>query len=220
MAVGYEKGVSFGGVHSYRDLRLVLTKSELTPPTPKTYYVDIPGRNGSIDMTEALGGVAFEDRTLKYTFTMKLEKASDWESVYNNVVSSLHGKNMDIVPDGSEGFYTGRITVGGCTGSKMIRQVVVSVRVSPYMMSQNERSVLVQLYETERTISFENAGKPVVPTIETTNDNAKIVFNGTTIIIQKAGKHIIPDIRLAEGVNTMTVSGSGSLTIKWREGVL
>ena len=42
---------------------------ELDPPSPKTTTVDIPGANGSIDLTEALNGdVVYDNRTKKFVF--------------------------------------------------------------------------------------------------------------------------------------------------------
>ena len=42
---------------SYDDFGLIQKSApEVTPPAPKTNYVDVPGANGSIDLSEALTG--------------------------------------------------------------------------------------------------------------------------------------------------------------------
>ena len=60
-------GVTFGTKHSYRDWGLLLkSRPVISPPSPKTVYVDIPGSNGVIDLTESLtGDVKFDNRTIK-----------------------------------------------------------------------------------------------------------------------------------------------------------
>lgn len=49
-------GVSFGNVHSYDDLELILSSFKITPPKPKTYRINIAAADGDIDITEALTG--------------------------------------------------------------------------------------------------------------------------------------------------------------------
>ena len=52
------------------DWGLVLTGQDLTPPAPKTNYVQLDGMSGSLDLTEALTGeVTYSDRTLTMTYT-------------------------------------------------------------------------------------------------------------------------------------------------------
>ena len=65
-----ETGISFGGIHSFYDLNLILSGSEIPPAKPKTTYVDIPGGDGSVDLTEANGEVKYYDRDCKFIFTM------------------------------------------------------------------------------------------------------------------------------------------------------
>ena len=54
--------------HSFRDFGLVLTSQEIGLPAPKTYIVEIEGRNGSLDLSESFGEIKYENRELKFTF--------------------------------------------------------------------------------------------------------------------------------------------------------
>ena len=66
-----DRGISFGNIHSYYDLNLILSKAEIPPAEPKENYIDLPGGNGSLDLTEVHGEVKFKDREgCKFTFTM------------------------------------------------------------------------------------------------------------------------------------------------------
>ena len=217
-----EKGIYFGSIHSFTNLNLILSKVESTPAEPKTDYVDIPGGDGSIDMTEAHGEVKFHDRTLKFTFTMRPNDPLTWEGKQRQVSNALNGRRFEriTIDDDPDYYWTGRVTVVGYAANKKIRQIVVSVRVKPYKMRQDETVSSFTLSSSAKTVSLSNGRKSVVPTITNTSANAVIVFGGKTITLESAGTHRVLDICLTEGTNSMKVSGSGTLTFTYREGAL
>ena len=103
-----ETGVSFNEIHSYRDLNLILSRVEVAPASPKTVYVDIPGADGSLDLSEALGEIKFSDRTLKFTFTMHPGgdlSESAWEAKKTQVSNRLNGLACQITLDKDPGYY-------------------------------------------------------------------------------------------------------------------
>ena len=65
-----ETGVLFNNIHSFYDLDLILSAVEVPPAIPKMVYVDIPGADGSLDLTEAHGEVKYNDRTISMLFTL------------------------------------------------------------------------------------------------------------------------------------------------------
>ena len=52
----FEYGVTIGDKHTFKDWGLICTKIEISDPERKTYYVSIPGRDGDLDLSEALSG--------------------------------------------------------------------------------------------------------------------------------------------------------------------
>ena len=93
------QGVTFGIKHSYEDFGLILSSKEIGLPTPKTESVSVIGRNGDLDLTDALGDdVKFENRKLSFTFSL-LNGARDWTATLSNLSNYLHGKKMRIVMD-------------------------------------------------------------------------------------------------------------------------
>ena len=65
-----EIGVSFDDMHSYTDWGLRLKEVKIGIPEAKTVYVDVPGSDGSLDLTEAQnGGVKYGMRTLELFLT-------------------------------------------------------------------------------------------------------------------------------------------------------
>ena len=217
-----DKGISFGNIHSYYDLNLILSKVEIPPAKPKTTYIDIPGGNGSIDLTEAHGEVKYFDRECKFTFTMNpsgdLSEAA-FEEKKTEVSNALNGRLFEITLDKDDTFYySGRCEVSEYLSNQRIRQFVVTANVKPYKLKQNETILNYTLSEKEQTVTVMNGRMSVVPEITCTG-SAKIKF-GTIEKVLSAGTFKVLDIQFKEGANVLKVSGNGKITFKYREGEL
>lgn len=216
-----ETGILFDDIHSFHDLNLVLSGCDIPPATPKTNYVDIPGADGSVDLTEAHGEVRFNDRDCKITFTMKPDDVMTWEEKKTEISNLLNGKKAKITLDkDADFFYTGRCTVNSYLSSKKLRQIVVTARVSPYKLKHDETVLTYQLSDTPQTIIIQNSRKTVSPYIETSDRGTKVIFGDRTFGLIVAGTHRVLDILLVEGENQLTIFGKGTITFRFREGVL
>lgn len=218
-----ETGIYFGDIHSFHDLNLILSKVEIPPAKPKTNYVDIPGGDGSVDLTEANGEVKYYDRECKFTFTMNpaggLSEAA-FEEKKTKVSNALNGREFKITLDkDNEFYYLGRCEVNEYLSDKRIRQIVVMAKVKPYKFKQNVSVATFALSSTAKTVNINNGRKTVCPSITCSNDNAMIVF-GTTSISLDAGTHKILDIQFTEGNNQLKLSGTGTITFTWQEAEL
>lgn len=210
------KGISFNNYHSYEDLNLVLSKVEIPPATPKTNFVDIPGGDGSVDLTEALGEVKFQDRKCKFTFTAF--PYDDFEVKKKQISNLLNGKKYNITVDKDPGFYwVGRCSVDEYASNKNIHQIVVSATVAPYKLKTNITTVTIPAGE-KVTGTLMNGRKTVVPSIYNT-DAATIVFNGNTYNLNP-GTHIVLDFELVEGANVVTITSTGAVKFTYQEGEL
>ena len=213
------KGIYFGTIHSFYDLNLVLLADgvDIPPPKPKTNYVDIPGGNGSIDLTEAHGKVNYNDRECKFTFAVHPSDRMTFEEKKAQVAGLLNGKQCDIVLDkDQEYYYSGRCAVDDWQQDRNYKKIVISARVAPYKYKINETVVSFTLSATAQTVTLHNGSKPVVPTINCTG-NATIVFNNVTLKTN-GGTTKILDMCLSNGDNQVTISGNGTITFTYREG--
>ena len=63
-------GVTLGGKHTYRDWGLLpKTRPTIAPPKVRTNYVDVPGLDGALDLSEALTGrVGYQTRDFSAEF--------------------------------------------------------------------------------------------------------------------------------------------------------
>ena len=221
-----ETGVLFDDIHSFRDLNLVLAPFVLPPAKPKTDYIDVPGRDGSIDATEATGKVTYKDREFSFTFTVFPEDTLTFEERQTVVSNALNGKRCKITLDKDPDYYLeGRCTVEKHFANKKLRQIVVGVRCAPYKMKKDETvvSFTVEIGGKQKTIILQNyCKKQVCPTI-TLSSPVNIIF-GEYKVSYSAGTHKDLNICLLEGENTITFYTYGAnaptVTISYREGDL
>ena len=120
-----KKGTLFGTIHTSDNLNLIQQKVEITPAEPKTNFVDIPGADGSKDLTEALGvGVKYKDREITWTFA--LYPGQKREPKFSEVANALNGKLFDIVlDDDCLWYYSGRVTVTDHKSDKLLHQITM-----------------------------------------------------------------------------------------------
>ena len=217
-----ETGIYFGNIHSFYDLNLILSGSEIPPAKPKITYVDIPGGDGSVDLTESNGEVKYYDRDCTFTFTMNpagdLSEAA-YEEKKTEVSNALNGRKFKITLDKDDDFYyLGRCEVSEYLSDKRIRQIVITATVYPYKLKQNVTSLTFDLSSEWKTVNIMNGRKSVLPSIECSG-NTIIVFGSETFTLD-AGTHKVLDIQFTEGNNQLKVSGSGTVTFRFQEGEL
>lgn len=218
-----ETGISFGNIHSFYDLDLILSVASIAPAIPKTNYIDIPGGDGSLDLTEALGDVKFSDRV--HTFTLTMNPAGDlsekaWERKKMEVSNLLNGRSFKITLDKDPDYYwVGRCAIDNYASEMRIRQFEISATVRPYKLKQSETIKVFALSPEGNEIFLHNGRKSVCPVITCTESNTTVEFNGNTYTLG-AGTFKNLDIRLTEGDNKMFISGTGKVTFTYQEGEL
>ena len=220
-----ETGIHFDNIHSFYDLNLILSGSVIPPAKPKTNYVDIPGGDGSLDQTQAHGEVKYADRDgCKFTFAMNpaddLSEAA-FEAKKTEVSNRLNGRSFERITldKDPDYFYSGRCAVSEYLSDKRVRQIVVTARLKPYKMKQEETVRTFILSETVQKVIIRNSRKSVCPSIECTSNDCKITFGSVSVNLN-AGTHKILDIRFTEGDNILELSGTGSVTFRFWEGDL
>lgn len=132
--------ITFGDKNTWTDWHLVpSSRPVINPPKPKVQYVDIPGADGSIDITESLAGrPVFEDREGSLEFIVLNDFNVDnynynWIDVYTSIMQYLHGRRMKmILEDDPNYYYDGRFTVNSWKSDQNNSTITIDYRVSPY----------------------------------------------------------------------------------------
>lgn len=210
------KGILFGDIHSYRDLNLVLSVVDIPPAMPKTAFVDIPGGDGSADLTEALGEVKFKDRECTFTFTVFPQ--DNFEEKKKEVSNLLNGMRFKIALDKDPGYYwQGRCTINEYASDKNLHKIVVGAVVAPYKL-KNAQTVVTVAAGASVAKTLVNGRKTVVPTI-TCTAVATIVFGGNTYTLNP-GTQNLSNIELKQGENRVIVTSDSPVTFTYQEGDL
>lgn len=212
------KGVKFGSLHSFYEWGLILSEKEIGSPKPKTMEVDIAGGDGVLDYTEYFGGVKYENRQLSFKFSKMNIVPDGFLALFSVVQNALHGQKTKIVlDDDPANYYFGRVMVNEWKANKRVGEIVIDVDAEPYKLKVAE-TVVMQAVTDSAEITLTNSRMPVVPEI-TTTAAMTIVFGSYTAAVE-AGTFRLPELQLTEGQNTVTVTGEGSITFKYRQGSL
>lgn len=211
------KGITFGSLHSFNNLHLILSQKTIGTPSPKREVIDIPGGDGVLDLTEFFGAVKYSNRQLSFEFSTMVPQ-SQFMDLFAQVQNALHGQKMNIIlDDDPEWFYVGRISVSEWKAEKNIGKLTIDCDCEPYKQSIYTTTV-TKVVSSNATISLANDKMPTVPTITTTKEFL-ISFGGYNDMYP-AGTFTIPELELWEGNNQVYVEGSGTITFTYRKGRL
>lgn len=214
------KGVTFGSLHSYNDLKLILTSKEIGSPAVKERKIDIEGADSSLDLTDFFGEAKYEDVTHKFDFSTIVPQAQ-FLSLFSTVKNALHGKKMRIILDGDPLFYyVGRVKVSSFTNEKNIGMISVECDCEPYKYKLQPTSVSVAVNGTQ-AITLTNGRKRAVPEVTIATDGSlNIVYQTSNVWDLGRGSYTLPELELTEGENIVTVTGTGTISFAWQEGDL
>ena len=135
------KGITFGALHSYNDLNLILSSKEIGSPEVQERKIEIEGSDSAIDLTEFFGEPKYEDVTHKFHFSA-IGTQEQLLSLFSTVKNALHGKKMRIILDDDPlFFYMGRIKVLPFTNEKNIGKITIEADCEPYKYRMKAKSV-------------------------------------------------------------------------------
>lgn len=219
MAKCVYSGALIGGFHTWRDWRAIIQNSDIVgSPEPNTNYLEVPGGNGHIDLTETLtGDITYSTRQLKFNLALKTSPAV-WPDVISRIFNKLHGKAVQVILDEEPTHYFyGRVNIDGVSRSQISGQLTIMVECDPYRYELEET---VETFSVDGTkeVSIENDRMWVTPDIWASRD-CTIAFAGRTYSIAQ-GKQKRMDIVLKDGMNQLTVTGTVMIDFTFRKGCL
>ena len=204
------KGAVFDGKFS-KDYGAIMNYARVTPPAVKENYVDIPGGDSSIDLTETVGGIVYNDGMIDFKFTlMDFSKKEDMKNY-------LHGKRMQIILEREpEFYYDGRISCSADEWVKGHYELTFTAKVKPYKYEKRKTIHTAVVSGTAKEIILINSRMPVMPRI--TVEGSIFLIHENVRYSMQTGIYEIPEITLYEGINRMTISGQGSIKVEYRKG--
>ena len=203
---------------AYLDWNMVLTKVEMPMPNAKTSTINIQGADGVLDLSEALtGDVVYDNRVAKLTF--ELLDLSSYYDLISEISNYLHGKVVTFVLSKDDlYYYSGRASINSWECNKNKGKIVISVDCDPYKYELNETKLMVSVSNETKTMSLLNSRKKVCPSLNV-NGNITLTVDDYDYVLT-SGTHQLLNFTLLEGINKVTISGNGTITICYRRGSL
>lgn len=200
--------VTVAGVSLERRYGLVLTNdSQFNPPRPKEYLLDLPGGNGSLDVTEAFGDVLYEMREDTMVFAVP-QSFGDFSHVVTDLSRFLHGRAYDYALSFDPGYvYHGRFSVDETYSRMHDRRVKVRVTASTY------KSAGVRVHEVDAQAGARLTLKPgrgsVSPVFESKMP-IHVTADGIDATLP-AGSHTVVGLSVRSGDADVYVNTGGSI---------
>jgi hypothetical protein len=202
-----------------------LTGCYLSPAEQKTNFVDIPGGDGSLELSTVLtdGIPKYKDRTLTVTLECSAGTRLTRESTIKAMINQLDGMSLDIkLPDDTAHYITGLVHVAREYNDLAHAAVTLTAICKPWKWATAEKQASLTVGNETKTLTLTNSGRrPVVPTLIVSGPPIPLEFeyNGATISLTP-GTYQWPELLLTPGSHTLTVTGNGGLIVKYREAVL
>lgn len=229
--------VNINGIDMLNTYRMALKDRHcVQPPVPKTLYMDIPGADGSIDLSTANAGrIVFERRTITLNFGCG-KPMDKWPSLFSEILQKFHGQEGKIIFDDDPGYYyQGRMTVSDYERARTLGTFTITVDADPYkyeLLSGDEdwlwdpfnldtgviREYKDVVIDGSKELIIPGTEKWIIPDIVVSADMT-VSFKGKEYEL-KVGENKIYDIVIKEGENVLTFSGNGTVTVRYRGAIL
>lgn len=129
----------FTGTNTWDDWYLIPTsRPNVASPGVSTNLVEIPGRHGSLDMSEWLtNGIVYGDRSGSWEFAVDNDHEG-WVSIKSKILKFLHGQRMKCVLEDDPGwYYIGRFSLNEWRSESWYSTIVINYVLEPYKYNIN-----------------------------------------------------------------------------------
>lgn len=223
--------------NTWADWHIVATSRPfVAPPTLKSRYVNIPGGNGSLDLTEALTKFpVYEMRQGSWEFVVVNDffepvtvPLSDWQTRYSGIMAAIHGRKATVVlEDDPTHFYTGRLEVESWQSGAKASAITIKYTLDPFRHGERvTRSATVSTSTSSMTIDRTGTvSYPCVPQFKASKDieismtNLTYDISTPTFIIPASTEYIsvtgiiLPPSSVSEFTFKLAPGQTGSTTL-------
>ncbi len=210
--------IRFGTKWAHSDYGLIVAPYAIPMPEPQTNFVEIPGRDGALDLSEAFGTVRYSDRIISLTLYVR----PPFDSLISAFAADVHGQRINVIFDRDPAYYyDARVTVEDVERHAGYCELSLKCHAKPYKLEHFETSITV-LPIGSATMTLTNTRMPVVPTITVSAEMTLAFAIGVKdyTVVLPAGTHTVSSLVLLEGDTEIEITGTGSITFTYRKGAL
>lgn len=121
--------------HTWNDWRLLPTKKPtVSLPSFSGSFVEIPGRDGSYDLSTYLTGhPSYSDRSGSWEFIVVDTEDGSFDQRINDIAQFIHGHELTIIlTDDPNYSYEGRITLSDKNTDDKFPKITITYRIKPF----------------------------------------------------------------------------------------
>mgnify|MGYP000054464539 CR=1 FL=1 len=206
--MGY--GVTFNNKHSFKSFGLIMQKVAIGMPRVKTEIIDIPGADGSKDLSETLASrPLYGNREISITLAVPHE-CHDWLPLISRVSNFIHGQSMKIVFDSDpQYFYKGRCSVETVNTWEALPEIAIKITADPFKISEKSKEVSIS---GTTTIEFDETKRIVITELQTASSGMSYTVRGKQIQVNSGNNKANIDLF---GHGQIIISGYGKIKIKY-----
>ena len=207
--------------HTWQDWGLIMTAKTVEPPSPKTNYISVPGRDGDLDLTEAASGmVNYAQRNATFGFLTDSGTVEDRMQLFALITNLIHGRTVKIQDnDDYLGCYmTGRAAISNIEHLQSHSTFTLECSLDPWRYMEINRVYILPATQEAQEYAIHNSGSRYAPATLENDAAATVTYNGETYQLA-AGTHTDTGILIVPGASKITVSGS-TVTLKYKEAIL
>ncbi len=210
--------IRFGAKWAHADYGLIVSPYAIPMPEPQKSFVEIPGRDGALDLSEAFGTVRYTDRVIPLT----LYARAPFDTAVSTFAADVHGRRMNVIFDRDPTFYyDARVTIDDVEKHIGYCELSLKCKAKPYKLEQFETTITV-LPTGNASVTLTNMRMPIVPSITVSAEMTLTFMIGgkNYSATLPAGTHSIPSLVLSAGDTKIGITGSGSAMFTYRKGAL
>ncbi len=207
-----------------------LTEQSLSAPERKTNIIDIPGRDGEMDIASALtsGEPRYKNRELELRFECSEGSKEQRTALIFDMTSRINGRYCQVIlPDHPLQFLAGYMELQPDYNDPSHSSVIIRSSVAPYFTAINSTKFDLEAAATMESVIIRNGGgKKVVPAVSayaTAPDMPNITMRcgSFTTTITDYATHFYDELAMRyDEAKAIRYMGSGHLVITWREAYL
>lgn len=244
---GHEKEGQFMGTNTWDDWHLIpAERPSIASPGVSTSFVEIPGRDGAIDMsTFLMNRPVYGSRQGSWDFYVDNDHEY-WESIRMRMMTFLHGKRYRIVlEDDPNWYWEGRFAVDNWRSDPSNSRIQINYQIDPYkrkFRSEGDQDIIwddfnfqsdydyyASLHPTANGIALNNSSYSayimgydfpfeVFATAASGGSNINATMNGRQYVIAPGTTVSLGKVKA--GINQLNFVGTGNVTVSFTGGSL
>lgn len=210
-------GFKIGEKHTYTDWGLRCYDYKITVPEKQKNLIQVPGRNGKIDVSLPEQRQAYGHRKIEIYCDAPDRNYEQWTALTSKIANYLQDEYLSVTPDFDSAYhYTGWATVAVSKDWKEGSDIIFTVDAEPFKLKNvpTTKQVIATAEGTQATLV--NSKKKVNPKIITTG--AVTIEIGDNSYAYNAGTYARAGFYLPQGSTDITVTGDATVTFEYTEG--